>query len=824
MALNLDKSSLSVTDECLRFRFEESADLVALMASAGELDYDELLALTRDVLSGARPVEDAAGLDPYALSSLTRLMAGLHMGERLMTGDFEQAADFSQLARRLKGHTTFSYYAPRIEGQVNLATGQFEHVEEMLAEDELNHDTELMLRIELAHPANGRPGATPESWLSEFNRVFEEFGALPISLSQGEGAAFDRVRVNVPADRFIDGGPLVTVIMSTYKPDRSFPTAVRSILGQTWRNLELLIVDDCSPPEFDRVLEEAAAWDPRIELIRMPTNGGTYRIRNEAIRRARGELIAFQDSDDWAHPERIARQVAPLLDPPPSELHRLVATHCRGIRVFPDLSTLNVGLNSFRRGEASTLFRKDVVIDALGGFDETRKSADNEFYERIQLVFGRESCRNLPDVLVMTQLTRESLSRDELRFAWQHGARSAYVQARGHWHREIEAGRASPRLEPGGPRRIPAPHRILTGTDPEPVACDVLWISDWRPGLSRHVGDAGFVQATVDNGLSTLVAQAPTIRDAHRERVALDDGVLALQAQGATRFVVWTDDTHARLALVTDPELLNVTRPPDTVRIYADRLIVVAPHPAEAPSGEWLTYDPAVVDDNAQRMFGRVPEWLPATAEIADALRARGAQSVLAPGQLQLAPHVHERPYRGPRGGRPLIVGTGGLEPRRRDRPDRSQLLERLPMSDGYDVRLHQDPAVPNLITKWKSIPLTWARLGDEMSFPRFLRQLDVFVPMPTRSWGPSVHWSVLAAMAEGAVVLADPDLEPFLGAAALYASPGEAGEVLEALCAHADAIDRQRERGYAFCRSRASSTAVAAMIGRLIPGGEEAQ
>src|SRR5690242_21848957 len=87
MALNLDKSSLSVTDECLRFRFEESADLVALMASAGNLDYDELLALTRDVLTGARPLADAADLDPYALSSLTRLMAGLHMGERLMRSE-----------------------------------------------------------------------------------------------------------------------------------------------------------------------------------------------------------------------------------------------------------------------------------------------------------------------------------------------------------------------------------------------------------------------------------------------------------------------------------------------------------------------------------------------------------------------------------------------------------------------------------------------------------------------------------------------------------------------------------------------------------------
>ena len=98
--------------------------------------------------------------------------------------------------------------------------------------------------------------------------------------------------------------------MSTFEPDRSFRTAVQSLINQTWQNLEILVIDDCSPAEYDGLLSEVTSLDPRIELIRMPSNGGTYRIRNEGIRRSRGEFITFQDSDDWAHPERIARQVA----------------------------------------------------------------------------------------------------------------------------------------------------------------------------------------------------------------------------------------------------------------------------------------------------------------------------------------------------------------------------------------------------------------------------------------------------------------------------------------------------------------------------------
>jgi hypothetical protein len=825
-ATRLDKSSLSVTNECLRFRFEESADLLALMASKGEFVYDELLTVVREVLSGARTPESAADLDPYALSALTRLMAGLHMGERLMTGDFGEAADFSQVARLLKADVEFGYYAARVEGQVNLATGRFDHVDEMLAAEDLNHDTARMLRLELAHPANGRPGATIEGWLAECNRVLGEFDLLPVTLAPDDGvtSAFDRVRVEVPVDRLITDGPLITVVMSTFQPDQSFRTAVRSVLAQTWQNLELLIVDDCSPPEFDALLAEVAGADQRIDLIRMPVNGGTYRIRNEAIRRSRGSFIAFHDSDDWAHPERLARQIAPLLAPPSSGSHRLLATHCRGLRVFPTLSSLNVGLNSFRRSEASTLFAKDAVIDVLGGFDETRKSADNEFYERIGVVFGQESILNLPDVLVLTQLTQDSLSRDELRFAWQHGARTGYVQARRHWHRQILAGRESPRLEPGAVRQIPAPHRIVTGRDPEPEQCDVLFISDWRVDLTRTIGQAGFVEASTAAGYTTLLAQATTVRHAHRDRMDLCDDVLGLEAAGRTRFVVWTDDTRARLAVVLDPEILNLTRPPDSVGIRADRLVIVAPHPPQAPDGGWLTYAPAVVDENAERMFGSTPDWLPATAEIAEALRAGGARSVLDPGQFLSAPRPHRRPYRGSRGSEGLVVGTGGLEPRRRDWPDRSDLLARLPTSAEADVRIHQDSAVSNRIARWRARPPAWLVIDEEMAFGRFLRSLDVHVVMPTRTWGPAVHWTALAAMSEGAVVVADPDMEPFLGEAALYSGPGGAADALKALAADAEEIDRQRERGYAFCESRASSAEVAALIGRLIPGGKDAQ
>lgn len=816
-ALRLDKSSLTIADECLRFRFEESADLVALMASHGELDYAEILEVVRDVLAGNRDTDAVAKtLDAYALSSLMRTVAGQHASGPLMQADFAEAADLARAARMLRGDVPFGATAARIEGQVNLACRRFDHVRELLLDENLNADTEWLLSTELAHPANGAPDADHATWLQLFNRRFEHFGMLPINVADGPGAPFDRVTVAVQAEYRIADGPLVTVIMSTFMPDQSFRTAVQSLTNQTWQNLEILVIDDCSPPEYDALLAEIAGLDPRIELIRMPANGGTYRIRNEGIRRSRGEFITFQDSDDWAHPERIARQIQPLLDE-----SELVATHCRCVRVFPNLSTLNVGMNSFRRCAPSTMFRKDVVIAAMGGYDETRKEADNEFYERLKVVFGDEANLDLRDVMVLYQLTADSLSRDEYRFAWQHGARASYIQARRYWHREIAAGRESPFLDAEGPRRIYAPHRVLTGHDLEPATCDVLWISDWRVGLSRYDGHVGLVEATATAGLSTLAGHTTAIRNANRDRVPLRDDVLELQDAGTTRLIVWTEPTHARLAIVTDPELLNLTRPPDHVAITADRLVVAAPHPPAAPAGGWLTYDPAVVEANARRMFGSAVEWLPASASIAEQLRGRGATRVLEPSVLAVAPAVRDRPYRGARGEPSLVVGTAAFEPRRRDRPKIADLSARLPAS-GFDVRVRCAALAARQQRHPRVLPPSWIAVDESLPLTGFLRQLDVFAPIPTRTWGPYLPWSVLQALAEGAVVVADPAWEPLLGDAGIYAADGEVEVVLKELATNPDQLNEQRSRGYAMCRDRASSAALTSLVGTLLAGRED--
>ena len=812
LALHVRKSSLTVAFECARYRYEESPDLLALMASRGEMAYDEVLAKVRDILAGRiTPQHGREVLDTYHLSSLARLMAALSTPRQ----DFTETAEITRAVRMIRTTSdSLARDAHRIEAQVNLAARQFDHVQRLLDENQLPHDSRWMAEVELAHPTRGRPGSTWDRWLEALNAPLLGLGHLPVTLTDRPGANFDRLSADVPDDKFVGDphAPLVTVIMSTFKPDESFRTAVTSLVAQTWRNLEILVVDDHSPKKYDDLLESVTSLDPRIRLMRMPQNGGTYKIRNHAIAQSRGSFITFQDSDDWAHPERIERQVAPLLEPT-----GLLATHARSARMFPDLSVVKVGYSAFRVAAASLMFRKNEVLRALGAFDETRKAADTEFAERIMSVFGDDAVLDLPDVLVFTQLTEGSLSRTDFQFGWHHGSRVVYADAHRHWHREIEAGRASAKLEPGGPRHFPAPERFITGRATPPRTCDVLWISDWRSGIWRYDGASAQVEAVARAGMSTVVAHATSVRHADRDRLHKDDGIMRLAADGLTRFAIWAEPLHARVLIVTDPELLSLSRPPASVEMSADRIVIVAGFSPAKPHGRWLTFDPASIERNAERMFGSRPEWLPAHDGIADDLRARGATGTILPSrQFRVVPEVRRRPYTGARGGSRLIVGTTALELPRRDRPSWPALRKRLPRDDAYDVRMRADPEVITTVLAHRRVPPGWLVMDESTPLRAFLRQLDVFVAIPPRSLGPVLPWSAVAAMAEGAVVVISPAFRDHLGDAALYVPAADVHDELKALAADPERLSEQRERGYAFCRDVLSEETTVNLVTEL--------
>lgn len=107
----------------------------------------------------------------------------------------------------------------------------------------------------------------------------------------------------------------VSIIMPYYNAANYIFETVGSIVNQTYKDWELIIVDDCSPdPETDEVLERVASTDNRIKILKAEKNGGAGVTRNIGIKAAQGRYIAFCDSDDWWYPTKLVEQLKFMVD------------------------------------------------------------------------------------------------------------------------------------------------------------------------------------------------------------------------------------------------------------------------------------------------------------------------------------------------------------------------------------------------------------------------------------------------------------------------------------------------------------------------------
>lgn len=102
----------------------------------------------------------------------------------------------------------------------------------------------------------------------------------------------------------------VSVIMSVYNSEDYLSDCIRSVLNQTYNNMEFIIIDDASTDESYNIIEKYAEIDKRIKVIRNTVNKGlTYNL-NRAIEMSQGEYIARMDSDDISLPRRFEKQVS----------------------------------------------------------------------------------------------------------------------------------------------------------------------------------------------------------------------------------------------------------------------------------------------------------------------------------------------------------------------------------------------------------------------------------------------------------------------------------------------------------------------------------
>jgi glycosyltransferase involved in cell wall biosynthesis len=103
---------------------------------------------------------------------------------------------------------------------------------------------------------------------------------------------------------------LVSIIMPNYNSARFVEETIVSVFAQTYENWELILVDDCSSDDSITIIESLMAEDKRIKLIKLAENSGPAIARNRGIEEAKGRYIAFLDSDDTWHPEKLSKQIS----------------------------------------------------------------------------------------------------------------------------------------------------------------------------------------------------------------------------------------------------------------------------------------------------------------------------------------------------------------------------------------------------------------------------------------------------------------------------------------------------------------------------------
>jgi glycosyltransferase involved in cell wall biosynthesis len=195
--------------------------------------------------------------------------------------------------------------------------------------------------------------------------------------------------------------PLVSVLMPVRNVKDAYLTlSIESILSQTYKDIEFIIVDDGSTDDTQEIVNRYAAKDPRICLLVNETNIGPGASANKAIRVAKGKYIARQDGDDISMPERISRQVEYLETHPHIDLlaTRAMQIDQFGRRMsatpFPD----NTELISYRLIAGDNCLAQPSIMfrNQLGLFyrDKFYYSEDYDFYLRVLINNRSIACLN----------------------------------------------------------------------------------------------------------------------------------------------------------------------------------------------------------------------------------------------------------------------------------------------------------------------------------------------------------------------------------------------------------------------------------------------
>ncbi|TAA72296.1 glycosyltransferase family 2 protein [Planococcus salinarum] len=188
-----------------------------------------------------------------------------------------------------------------------------------------------------------------------------------------------------------NAGDLVSIVIPTYNRSNLLQKAISSLQTQTYQNIEIIIVDDCSSDDTEEVVRNMK--DARIHYIKHEMNKGGSEARNTGLRQAGGKFIGFLDSDDQWLPEKLEKQLSLFKKNPSAGVVYTGVQVVNGDKVIETVIPQYKGdlLPKLFEGNclnttSSILVKKELLIE-VGGFDGSLPSCqDWDLYIRLALI------------------------------------------------------------------------------------------------------------------------------------------------------------------------------------------------------------------------------------------------------------------------------------------------------------------------------------------------------------------------------------------------------------------------------------------------------
>jgi len=551
-----------------------------------------------------------------AASRVERCAAAWYLAEwSFFKQDFQGTLAWLELMNGLDTHWRLAKPSLILQVESRHALGRFADAERLLAEaaELYRDDADLWLLssnlLGARRDADAAGSDADEQRVALITRMFAAAGLLPIRrINVARALRIDNIAGDTTAGTKRDaGGPGISVVMPAYNAEETIGFALRGLLEQTWRDLEIIVVDDGSTDRTHEIVERHAALDPRIRLVRSEQNTGPYVARNLGVSNAGNEFVTVHDADDWSHPQKLEVQITSLLKT------GAVANMSGLIRVTAELQARHLWRARSRfahANQSSLLLRRDMLAD-LGGWDSVRYAGDYEFVQRIVRKYGARRVQWMSRTPLSFGLIRaESLTGsgashiNSLKF----GARHEYHRAFSRWHQKARrSGDFHLDPAPAARRRFPAPAPMLPQASAG-AGYDVVLAGDLALPENSLTALCREVEQALGAGSRIGVFHWPRYElDVERP---LDEKLAALiDAFRIDMIVADQRATTADLVCFDPPGLRHAI---DRVPVLAFRNLYVVDWTRGRDTDRYPAGEREEASRNLERLFGTAGRWLPA--------------------------------------------------------------------------------------------------------------------------------------------------------------------------------------------------------------------